>query len=64
MLVDAVEPVAKYFHGPHWDGRFYRLAFDPAGANQLEVYQRQFASHLGIDQLVALAATVPPRRLT
>ncbi|MSU46620.1 MAG: hypothetical protein EXS42_05730 [Lacunisphaera sp.] len=63
MLVDAVEPVADCYHGPHLDGRFYRLAFDPAGANQLEDYQRQFASHLSITQLVALAATVSPGAL-
>ena len=60
MLADTVEPVADCYHGPHWDGRFYRLAFDPAGANQLEDYQRQSAPHLSIAQLVALAAMVPP----
>lgn len=60
QLVDKVEPVADCYHGPHFDGRFYRLAFDPAGANQLEDYQRQFAPHLDIAQLTALAAMVPP----
>jgi len=60
QLVDKVEPVADCYHGPHFDGRFYRLAFDPAGANQLEDYQRQFAPHLDIAQLTALAGTVPP----
>lgn len=59
-LVDRVEPVKDCFHGPHFDGRFYRLAFDPAGATQLEDYQRGFAPELSIAQLVALAATVPP----
>jgi xylulokinase len=59
-LVDRVEPVADCFHGPHFDGRFYRLAFDPAGATQLEDYQRQFAPDRTIAELVALAATVPP----
>ena len=60
ILVDAVKPVMNCYHGPHVDQRFYRLAFDPAGATQLEDYQRQFAPHLDIAQLVALAGTVPP----
>jgi xylulokinase len=60
ILTDTVEPVADCYHGPHFDGRFYRLAFDPAGANQLEDFQRQSAPHLSIAQLVDLAATVPP----
>ncbi|SDS48636.1 FGGY-family carbohydrate kinase [Opitutus sp. GAS368] len=60
QLVDRVEPVAHCYHGPHFDGRFYRLAFDPAGAAQLEDCQRQFAPHLTLAQLTALAATVPP----
>ena len=59
-LVDRVEPLAHCYHGPHFDGRFYRLAFDPAGAGQLEEFQRQFAPHLTLPQLSALAATVPP----
>src|ERR1035437_4156603 len=59
-LVDTVEPAAGCCHGPHVDGRFYRLAFDPAGANQLEDYQRQSAPHLSIAQLVDFAALVPP----
>lgn len=60
QLVDRVEPVAGCYHGPHFDGRFYRLAFDPAGAAQLEDYQRQFAPEWSIAQLAALAATAPP----
>jgi len=60
QLVDRVEPVAGCYHGPHFDGRFYRLAFDPAGATQLEDCQRQFAPHLTLTQLSALAAAVPP----
>ncbi len=59
-LVDRVEPVADCFHGPHFDDRFYRLAFDPAGATQLEDYQRRFAPGRSIAELAALAATVPP----
>jgi len=60
QLVDRVEAVPDCYHGPHFDGGFYRLAFDPAGATQLEEYQRQFAPQLSIAQLTALAATVPP----
>jgi sugar (pentulose or hexulose) kinase len=59
QLVERVEPVGGCYHGPHFDGRFYRLAFDPAEATQLEDYQRQYAPHLSIAQLAALAATVP-----
>ena len=36
------------------------LAFDPAGATQLEDYQRRFAPGRSIAELAALAATVPP----
>ena len=60
QLVDRVEPVAHCYHGPSFDGRFYRLAFDPAGAAQLEECQRQFAPHLTLAQMSALAATVAP----
>jgi xylulokinase len=61
ILVEAVEPVADCYHGPHVEGRFFRLAFDLDGAGQLEDYQRLFAPNLSISQLVALAATVQPR---
>ena len=59
QLVDQIETVEACYHGPHYDGRFYRLAFDPAGATQLEEYQRQFAPNFTIAQLSALTATVP-----
>lgn len=60
-LVDLVTPRRGCFHGPHVDGtRYYRLAFDPAGAGQLEDYQRCFAPNRSIAQLIALAARVPP----
>ncbi|MBI2497226.1 MAG: FGGY-family carbohydrate kinase [Opitutae bacterium] len=55
-LVERIKPVAGCFHGPHGADRFYRLAFDPAGANQLEDYQRQFAPDLSMAQLAAFAA--------
>lgn len=59
-LVDDVAPVAGCYHGPHFDGRgFFRLAFDPRGAGQLEEYQRRFAPERSIEQLLALAARVP-----
>lgn len=60
QLVDRVEPMADCFHGLHFDGRFYRLAFDQAGATQLEDYQRQFAPGLSIAELTDLTATVRP----
>ena len=59
-LVDRVEPLAGCFHGPHLADRFFRLAFDSAGANQLEDYQRQSAPQLSLARLSDLAARVPP----
>lgn len=60
-LVDDATPVRGCYHGPHFGGRgFYRLAFDPNGAGQLEDYQRRFAPDRSIEQLIALAARVPP----
>jgi xylulokinase len=56
QLVDHIETVADCFHGPCHDDGFYRLAFDPAGAGQLEDYQQKSAPHLSIEQLAALAA--------
>ncbi len=59
-LVDAPEPMAGCFHGRHVDGtRFWRLAFDPNGAGQLEDYQRRFAPQHTIEELLALAARAP-----
>lgn len=60
QLVDRVEPVAGCYHGQHFDGGFYRLAFDPAGAIQLEDYKRRSAPDFSIAELAALAATVAP----
>lgn len=60
QLVDRIEPMAGCFHGPHLAGRFFRLAFDSAGANQLEDYQRRSAPHLSLGRLSELAASVPP----
>ncbi len=60
-LVDKVIPRDGCYHGPHFDrGRFYRLAFDPRGAGQLEDYQRRFAPDHSLDQLLALAALAAP----
>jgi sugar (pentulose or hexulose) kinase len=60
MLVDAVEPIAGCYHGPHVDGaRFYRLAFDPDGAGQLERFQRRHGDGRSIEELLALAAGAP-----
>ena len=61
-LVDEPSQKPGCCHGPHVDGRrYFRLAFDPNGAGQLEDYQRRFAPSRSIDQLIALAAAVPPR---
>jgi xylulokinase len=60
QLVDGVEPMARCYHGPHFDGRFYRLAVDPAGAAELEECQRQLAPHRTLAELTALAGTIPP----
>lgn len=60
-LVESVEPVSGCFHGPHVDGvHYYRLAFDPRGAGPLEDYQRLRAPQRSIEELLALAARVPP----
>ncbi len=60
-LVDEVVPQEGCYHGPHFDGiRFYRLAFDPRGAGQLEEYQRRFAPDRTLEQLLALAALAQP----
>ena len=60
-IVERPSWAAGCFHGPHVDGgRFYRLAFDPRGAGQLDEYQRRWAPDLSIEQLLALAAQVPP----
>ena len=60
-IVEQVRPIAGCYHGPHIDGRrFYRLAFDPNGAGQLEGYQRRWAPAHTIERLLALAAQAPP----
>jgi len=56
VLVDRVEPAPGCIHGPHPEGeRFYRLAFDPKGAGQLEDYQRKQAPDLSIEELLRQA---------
>jgi xylulokinase len=61
-LVHEPTPRVGCYHGPHVDGnRYYRLAFDPNGAGQLEDYQRRLAPELSIEQLIALAGCVPSR---
>jgi sugar (pentulose or hexulose) kinase len=60
-IVDAPAPQAGCYHGQHVDGaRYWRLAFDPNGAGQLEEYQRRFAPQRTIEELLALAAEAPP----
>lgn len=61
-LVDHVVPASGRFHGPHTDGkRYYRLAFDSAGAGQVEAYRRRFAPDLTIDALLEAAGGEPAR---
>ena len=51
-----MEPAPGCIHGPHPEGeRFYRLAFDPKGAGQLEDYQRKQAPDLSIEELLRQA---------
>jgi sugar (pentulose or hexulose) kinase len=55
MLVEAVDPAVGRLHGPNVDGRYFRLAFDPDGAGQLEAYQRREAPELSIAELLQRA---------
>ncbi len=55
-LVPEVEPIRGCFHGPHSDGaQYYRLAFDPRGAGELEKFQREHAPARSLDQLIDAA---------
>jgi xylulokinase len=55
-LVSDVAPIPGSFHGPHVDGaRYYRLAFDPRGAAELEEFQRQRAPGRTLDELIGAA---------
>jgi len=56
ILVAEPQPTLGCYHGPHVDGRrFYRLAFDPHGAGQLEDHQRRAAPECGIAELITSA---------
>jgi len=56
VIVDRLIPMPRCIHLPHTDGRhYYRLAFDPEGAGQVETYQREHAPGLAIEQLLTLA---------
>ncbi|PTX94630.1 FGGY-family carbohydrate kinase [Opitutus sp. ER46] len=60
-IVAEIAPVPHCFHGPHGAGTgYYRLAFHPAGAGQLEQFQREFAPGRTIAELIAAAAALPP----
>jgi xylulokinase len=60
-LVPAPTYQAGCYHGPHFDStRFYRLAFDTAGASQLQDYQQCFGGGASIEDLLTLAAAAPP----
>ena len=57
-LVAEVAPIRGAFHGPHVDGaRYYRLAFDPRGAVELEEFQRQHAPGRTVEELIRAALT-------
>jgi xylulokinase len=59
--VPAALPCDGCFHGRDFDGTsYFRLAFNPAGAGQLEVYQREFGAGMTLPELLALAAVAPP----
>jgi xylulokinase len=59
-LVTAPLPSSGCYHGRHVDGeRFWRLAFDPNGAGQLEAYQQRHAPELTVEDLLARAAAAP-----
>jgi sugar (pentulose or hexulose) kinase len=56
-VVPAGERIAGCFHGPHVHrGQHFRLAFDPNGAGQLEIFQQQHAPGMDVGELLALAA--------
>jgi xylulokinase len=56
VIVKVVTRAEGCIHGPHVDGRrFYRLAFDPNGAGQLECYQREQVPGLSIEELLRRA---------
>lgn len=60
-LVTEVSPGSGRIHGPHADGvTFYRLAFDPAGAVQLEDYQKNAAPGLSLEELLRQAEVAGP----
>ncbi|HTO02395.1 MAG TPA: FGGY-family carbohydrate kinase [Opitutus sp.] len=53
VLAPDILPAVSRIHGPHMNGGgYYRLAFDPNGAGELEEYQRHHAPALTLDQLV------------
>lgn len=55
-LVPEVAPIRGCLHGPHFDGaQYYRLAFDPRGAGELEKFQREHAPARTLDQLIQAA---------
>ncbi len=55
-LAERMTPEAGCYHGRHTDGRrYWRLAFDPNGAGQLEDFQRERAPGCTIEELLAEA---------
>ncbi len=61
VLAPAIHPAPGCIHGPHIGGNgYYRLAFDPNGAGQLDDYQRRHAPGFTIEQLLAHAGDASP----
>lgn len=62
-LVEEVTPTPGCYHGLHFDRTgYFRMAFDPKGAGQLEAYRREHAPDHNFEQLLSLAAGAPPGR--
>lgn len=58
-LTGRVTPQTRCYHGLHFTGPgFFRLAFEPAGAGQLEEYQLAFAPTRSLEQLIASAEKI------
>jgi xylulokinase len=56
MLVNDPIPAAECYHAPHLDGgRYIRLAFDAAGAGQLERYRDAQAPEHSVAELIRMA---------
>lgn len=63
-LVDVVTPRPGCYHGLHFDrAGYFRMAFNPKGAGQLEDYRREHAPDFEFERLLGLAAGAPAGRV-